>query len=275
MATYAIGDLQGTFSALQKLLDAINFDARKDRLWLVGDLVNRGSESLQCLRFVRELGDSAVTVLGNHDLHLLCVAAGAAKVRKNDTLQPVLDAPDRNQLLEWLQQRPMMHVEGNWVLVHAGLLPQWSIAKARTLASEVELALRAKDCRRFFAAMYGDDPDTWSEALTGYDRLRVIVNAMTRMRLCTSKGRMEFSHQGELQNLPGGFLPWFQVPGRKSADHTLIVGHWSALGLKLDANLISLDTGCVWGRSLTAMRLEDRKIFQVTCAGLPAPGDGA
>lgn len=268
MATYAIGDLQGSNSSLQKLLADIGFDARRDRLWFVGDLVNRGTESLQCLRFVRSLGDGAVTVLGNHDLHLLCVAEGTARLRNGDTLQPVLDALDREALLDWLRHRPMLHIEGEHVLVHAGLLPQWSVGKAKALAQEVESALRSSGYRDFLAAMYGNQPDCWSEGLKGFDRLRVIVNAMTRMRLCTPGGRMEFSHKGEPANYPAGYLPWFDVPLRKSADSTVICGHWSALGLKVERNLLSLDTGCVWGGALTAVRLEDRTVFQVSCAVL-------
>jgi len=266
MATYAIGDLQGNFLSLQKLLEKIGFDARLDRLWFAGDLVNRGAESLQCLRYVRSLGDRAVTVLGNHDLHLLCVAHGAARLRKNDTLQPVLDAADRDELLGWLQQRPLLHVEGEYVLVHAGLLPQWSVSEARQLAQEVERALRAPQFREFLCALYGDQPDQWRDELSGHDRLRVIVNAMTRMRICTPEGKMEFSHKGEPENFPAGFMPWFAVPKRKSADSTLICGHWSALGLKIQPNLLAIDTGCLWGGALTAVRLEDRKIFQVSCA---------
>jgi len=268
MATYAIGDLQGSNSSLQKLLADIGFNASRDRLWFVGDLVNRGTESLQCLRFVRSLGDGAVTVLGNHDLHLLCVAEGAARLRNGDTLQPVLDAPDREELLDWLRHRPMLHIEGEHVLVHAGLLPQWSAGKAKVLAQEVESALRSSGRRDFLAAMYGNQPDCWSEGLKGFDRLRVIVNAMTRMRLCTPGGRMEFSHKGEPANYPSGYLPWFDVPLRKSADSTVICGHWSALGLKVEHNLLSIDTGCLWGGALTAVRLEDRKVFQISCAEL-------
>jgi bis(5'-nucleosyl)-tetraphosphatase (symmetrical) len=268
MATYAIGDVQGSNSSLQKLLADISFDARHDRLWFVGDLVNRGTESLQCLRFVRSLGDGAVTVLGNHDLHLLGVAEGAARMRNGDTLQPVLDAPDREELLDWLRHRPMLHIEGEHVLVHAGLLPQWSVGKANALAQEVESALRSSGRRDFLAAMYGNHPDCWSDGLKGFDRLRVIVNAMARMRLCTPGGRMEFSHKGEPANHPAGYLPWFDVPLRKSADSTVICGHWSALGLKIEHNLLSLDTGCLWGGALTAVRLEDRTVFQVSCAEL-------
>ena len=265
MATYAIGDLQGSYSSLQRLIEKTGFDANVDRLWFVGDLVNRGAESLQCLRYVRSLGDRAVTVLGNHDLHLLCVAHGATRSRKNDTLQPILDAEDRDELLSWLQHRALLHVEGEYVLVHAGLLPQWSVHKAQQLAQEAECALRGPQFREFLFALYGDQPDQWRDDLSGHNRLRVIVNAMTRMRICSAEGRMEFSHKGEPTNFPAGFMPWFAVPQRKSADSTLICGHWSALGLKTQANLLAIDTGCLWGGALTAVRLEDRTVFQVPC----------
>jgi bis(5'-nucleosyl)-tetraphosphatase (symmetrical) len=273
MAIYAIGDLQGCNNSLQKLLANIGFDAGRDRLWFVGDLVNRGAESLQCLRFVRGLGDAAISVLGNHDLHLLCLAEGAARSRNGDTLQSVLDAPDREELLDWLRHRPMLHIEGEHVLVHAGLLPQWSAGKAKALAQEVERALRSNGHRGFLAAMYGNQPDCWNENLKGFDRLRVIVNAMTRMRICTPGGRMEFSHKGKPADSPAGYLPWFDVPARKSADSTVICGHWSALGLRVERNLLNIDTGCLWGGALTAVRLEDRKVFQISCAELAGQGE--
>lgn len=268
MAIYAIGDLQGSLTPLRRLLEKIDFDRAKDRLWFVGDLVNRGSESLECLRFVRELGDAAIAVLGNHDLHLLCVAEGLARIRDGDTLDSVLSAPDRPSLLAWLRTRPLLHREGEFVLVHAGLLPQWSADQAGSLAREVEQVLRGPDYRHFFATMYGNEPAAWSDDLQGADRLRVIVNAMTRMRFCTADGRMEFKYKGELADAPRGFMPWFDVPDRRSADHTLVCGHWSALGLRMTARLLCLDTGCVWGKSLTAVRLEDREVFQVSCEEL-------
>ena len=272
MATYAIGDVQGCVAALQHLLDAFGFDRARDRLWFVGDLVNRGPDSLATLRLVKDLGDAAVTVLGNHDFHLLAVAAGHAKRHRSDTLDPVLAAPDREELLAWLRQRPMLHVEGRWAMVHAGLLPQWSVATARMLAQEVELALRGASWREFLATLYGDMPDSWSENLHGADRLRVIVNAMARMRFCTAEGTIEFRTKGETAKAPPGFFPWFDAPGRASSDHTLICGHWSTLGLKLRPDLLALDSGCVWGGSLSAVRLEDRKLFQVPCKQCQVPG---
>jgi bis(5'-nucleosyl)-tetraphosphatase (symmetrical) len=265
MATYAIGDLQGCYEPLQRLLDRIRFDAARDRLWLVGDLVNRGPDSLATLRCVHALGEAALTLLGNHDLHLLAVAEGFAKLKRDDTLEDVLTAPDREVLLEWLRHQPLMHYEAGYAMVHAGLLPSWSVTHALELAAEVEAALRASNYRSFLARMYGNQPARWDEDLTGHDRLRVIVNAMTRMRVCTADGTMEFAHKGKPGGMPKGYLPWFAVPDRRSLDTTVIFGHWSALGLVLEPNVVGLDTGCVWGRQLTALRLEDRQLFQVEC----------
>ena len=235
-------------------------------MWLVGDIINRGPDSLATLRFVKELGAAALTVLGNHDLHLLMVAEGCGRLHRNDTLDDILAAPDRQELLDWLRSREMLHVEGDYVLVHAGLLPSWSVSKALGLARVVEDSLRGTNFHEFCMNMYGDQPDRWSDALEGYERLRVIINAMTRMRVCTRDGKMDFSHKGPAQDTPPGYLPWFEVPGRASSEATIICGHWSALGLRLQENLIALDTGCLWGGSLTAVRLEDREVFQIPCA---------
>lgn len=268
MATYAIGDIQGCFDALQCLLDRCQFDPAQDRLWFVGDLVNRGPQSLETLRFVRGLGDAAVTVLGNHDLYLLMVAADAVPKRgRDDTLDEILAAPDRNELLDWLRRQPLCHWDGSYCVVHAGLLPAWSADQARALAREVELELAGPDWRRFLQTLWGDEPAAWRDDLTGTARHRVIVNAMTRMRFCSPEGEMEFRAKGELSDAPSGFLPWFDVPGRRSHDgHTVLVtGHWSALGLFLRPDLLALDSGCLWGGALTALRLEDRQVFQVEC----------
>lgn len=266
MATYAIGDLQGCYSSLQQLLELISFSVDRDRLWLVGDLVNRGPDSLAALRFARESGDAVTMVLGNHDLHLLMVAAGIAKMHAGDTLQPILHAPDRNELLFWLRHQKLLHLEGDYVMVHAGLLPVWSVTQAAELAQEVECALRKENFQEVFSRLYGNQPDCWHDDLTGYARLRVIVNAMTRMRICTPEGKMNFSYKGNARVIPDGYLPWFEVPTRASQKATIICGHWSALGLKINHNLVALDTGCLWGGNLTAIRLDDRKIFQVPCA---------
>lgn len=267
MATYAIGDIQGCFDSLQQLLAKCAFDPARDRLWLVGDLVNRGPRSLETLRFVRSLGKAALTVLGNHDLYLLMVAEGGAKARgKDDTLQPILDAPDCAELLDWLRQQPLCHVEDDYCMVHAGLLPQWSIKKARKLAREVEAALQGEQYREFIANMWGSQPDRWSDDLEGWPRLRAVVNAMTRMRFCSADGVMDFKVKGELARAPAGYMPWFEVPGRKSAKSVLVTGHWSALGFRLSDNMLALDSGCLWGGHLTAVRLEDRQVFQIDCA---------
>jgi len=231
----------------------------------VGDLVNRGPASLECLRFVKGLGESAVTVLGNHDLHLLCVAHGAEKRRKRDTLEGVLEAPDRDELLEWLRHRPLMHVEDGHVLVHAGLLPEWTVARAADLAHEVEDALRGARFRKLLERMYGDEPARWNERLQGADRLRVAINAMTRLRVCDDSGAMVLSFKGEPGESSDDWTPWFDVPKRRSVDHTVVCGHWSALGVVVRPDLISLDSGCVWGRALTAVRLGDRRVFEVAC----------
>jgi len=266
MATFAIGDLQGCYSEFRQLLDRIHFDPAKDRLWLVGDIVNRGPDSLATLRFVKGLGAAALMVLGNHDLHLLMVAEGCARLHRNDTLDEILAAPDRQELLDWLRSREMLHVEGNYVMVHAGLLPSWSVPKASMLAKTVENALRSECFPKLCLNMYGDQPDRWSDELEGYERMRVVINAMTRMRVCTPDGKMSFSHKGLPKDTPPGYLPWFDLPGRASGEATIICGHWSALGLRIQENLIALDTGCLWGGSLTAVRLDDRKAFQIPCA---------
>jgi len=272
MATYAIGDIQGCYQPLLKLLDSFSFDARRDELWLVGDLVNRGPDSLKTLRFVRELGERAICVLGNHDLHLLAVATGQAKLRKDDTLDEVLQANDRDELLDWLRQRPLMHQRDAYAMVHAGLLPQWSIEYALALAQEVERALRGPDYVNLLAHMYGNDPDHWDASLSGFARLRVIVNAMTRMRVCTVEGRMDLRFNGEPQDAPAGMLPWYDVPPQASRDATVIFGHWSALGLLLQPDVVGLDSGCLWGRQLSALRLDDRRVYQISCAEVRAPG---
>jgi bis(5'-nucleosyl)-tetraphosphatase (symmetrical) len=247
------------------LLDAIGFDPARDRLWFTGDLVNRGPESLQCLRFVKGLGESAIAVLGNHDLHLLCVAAGVEKKRKRDTLAGILEAPDREALLEWVRTRPLLHVEGEFALVHAGLLPEWTVARAASLAREVEAALRAANPVRLLERMYGDEPDRWDDSLEGFERLRVIINAMTRLRVCDARGAMVMGFKGEPGEASQAWTPWFDMPGRRSRDHTIVCGHWSALGVVVRKDLLSLDSGCVWGRSLTAVRLDDRRLYEVPC----------
>jgi bis(5'-nucleosyl)-tetraphosphatase (symmetrical) len=273
MATYAIGDIQGCYDELRRLLDTCAFDPAHDQLWLVGDLVNRGPQSLEVLRYLRGLGERAITVLGNHDLHLLVVAAGVRKPHRGDTLDALLAAPDRDELLDWLRRQRLMYAGEGYALVHAGLLPQWSIVQALALAREVEAALQHFDYREFLKHMYGNAPTQWHDGLAGYDRLRVIVNAMTRLRLCTPDGTMEFTHKTGLKGMPTGYLPWFDVPARASRDMPVLFGHWAALGLMLRPEVLGLDSGCVWGRRLTAVRLEDRRMFQCGCENLRTSGD--
>ncbi|HSQ05025.1 MAG TPA: symmetrical bis(5'-nucleosyl)-tetraphosphatase [Burkholderiales bacterium] len=268
MATYAIGDVQGCFDELRQLLNAFQYKEDRDVLWFVGDLVNRGPKSLEVLRFVRSLGEGAIAVLGNHDLHLITQYEGIERPRKDDTFDDVLQAKDAADLVAWLRTRPMMHVERDIAMVHAGLLPQWTITMAARLAGEVQTALASQDYRQFLANMYGSTPERWSESLTGWDRLRVIVNAMTRMRFCSPEGRMEFRAKGK--QAPRGYLPWFET--RKKDEQTIVFGHWSALGLKLMDGFAALDCGCVWGGSLAALRLEDRKLYQVPCRSYQAAG---
>lgn len=275
VATYAIGDIQGCYTPLRRLLDYVGFDPARDRLWFVGDLVNRGPASLEVLRYVIGLGDAAAVVLGNHDLHLVMQAEGYGKANAEDTLAAVLAAPDRDELMAWLRSRPLFHVDGANAMVHAGLLPQWTVAKARELSDEVRAALMADDYRDFLAHMWGSEPTAWSDDLTGWDRLRVIVNAMTRMRFCTGSGSMEFRARGAKsppEQAPPGCLPWYAVPGRASADHTLYCGHWSALGYRQEGDVVALDSGCLWGGCLTAVRLEDRRAFQLPCPRTIEPG---
>lgn len=273
MSTYAIGDVQGCFGTLRALLSEIGFDRTNDCLWFVGDLINRGPRSLECLRFVQDLGDRAVTVLGNHDLNLLAVAEGIRRPGRNDTLDSILEASDRDAVLAWLRQRPMLHDEGNWVMVHAGLLPQWTRSQADSIAREVEAALRGPGYRDLLIGMYGNEPDRWRDDLTGIDRLRIAINAMTRMRFIRADGRIDLKFKGELDDAPAGLRPWFEKRDESFATTTIIAGHWSALGLYLTPYFSGIDTGCVWGRELTALRLEDRRIFQVACqAGEAASG---
>jgi bis(5'-nucleosyl)-tetraphosphatase (symmetrical) len=261
--------LQGCYEPLARLVDAIGFDPSRDRLWFVGDLVNRGPDSLGCLRYVKSLGDAALAVLGNHDLHLICVAAGVEKKKKRDTLDAVLAAPDRDELLDWLRHRPLMHAEGEFALVHAGLVPEWTVPKALALAREVEARLRGPDYMSLLERMYGDEPRRWSDDLSGIDRLRAIINAMTRLRVLDGDGAMVLEFKGEPDDAYGAWTPWFDHPRRRSRDHTIVCGHWSALGVQIRPDLMSLDSGCVWGRSLTSARLGDRQRFEVRCPPSP------
>ena len=266
MATYAIGDVQGCFTQLQRLLDVIRFDPSCDYLWFAGDLVNRGPDSLATLRFVKALGDRQITVLCNHDLNCLAVSEGVYLQKKGDTLDDLLQAEDALELLNWLRTRPLLHADDNIVLTHAGLAPQWDLPTAKRLAGEVEAVLQSPLMKSFLAAMYGSEPSLWDESLVGMDRLRCITNYFTRMRFCYADGRLDLQFKGEVGKQPPTLYPWFLVPNRANAELTLIFGHWAALNGKTNLpNVIGLDTGCVWGNCLTALRLDDRQYFQVRC----------
>ena len=262
MATYAIGDVHGCFATLKRLLRRIAFDRRQDRLWLVGDLVNRGPRSLEVLRWAVEQGDRIVVVLGNHDLHLLALAAGLVETRRRDTLEAVLAAPDGDDLLLWLRHRPLVHREGEALLVHAGLFPSWSPAGAERLAREVEERLRGEKGEKLLAAIDQKTAERWSEDLTGHDRARAALAGFARLRTLDDQGRMCPDFSGPPQEAPKGCRPWYSIPGRKSAGATVIFGHWAALGLHIEDGVAALDTGAAWGRELTALRLDDWRVFQ-------------
>jgi len=270
---WVIGDVQGCCDPLNTLLARPGLeDDPEARFWFAGDLINRGPASLASLRRIRALGDRAVSILGNHDLHLLAAVAGVRKPGKSDTLDDILGAPDRDELIDWLRFRPLAHFEAGHLMVHAGVLAKWDVAKTLALASEVQDALRGPDWQRALQKMYGNEPAHWKEDFKGSKRLRVIINALTRIRLCSKSGHMDFEAKVTPGAHPPGLMPWFDVPGRATRDVTIVFGHWSTLGLLLRPNVVCLDTGCVWGGSLTAMRLSDRRLEQVGCAQSRAPG---
>ena len=268
MATYAIGDIQGCFVSLQQLLDRISFAPKSDKIWLVGDLVNRGPDSLSTLRFIRNLGASVRLVLGNHDLFLLAVAEGIAPLRPKDTIRDILSAEDRSDLLEWLRRQPLHHREGSFLMVHAGLLPQWTVEETMTLAQEVETSLHGPGYRAFLKALFHGPTPHWSPSLKGSERLVSIARVLTRLRTCTSTGEMS-AFSGPPDEAPAGFTPWFRILDRRNRGATIISGHWAALGLHMEPEILAIDSGCVWGRQLTAIRLEDRSVFQVDYADKP------
>ncbi|MFC3683985.1 symmetrical bis(5'-nucleosyl)-tetraphosphatase [Hydrogenophaga luteola] len=275
MALYLIGDVQGCDEALGRLLDEIAFSPSRDTLVLLGDLVNRGPQSLAVLRRMIALEGSAHCLLGNHDLHLLAVAHGVRKPHRSDTLDEILQAPDRATLLDWLRARPLALQMQGWLMVHAGLLPQWDAAQTLALAAELESELRGPDWGVFLHNMYGNRPDQWNEQLHGLDRLRVIVNALTRLRFCSADGVMEFETKDSAASAPSGFMPWFEVPQRRSEDTRIAFGHWSTLGNVQRHDLLALDTGCVWGGCLTAARIGpggDAERISVRCAQAQKPG---
>lgn len=273
MATYAIGDVQGCYEPLQRLIRHVGFDPISDRLWFVGDLVNRGPDSLSVLRYIKQLGDRAVVVLGNHDLFLLAVAENIASLRPEDTLQTFLTAEDREDLLAWLRQQRLFYREGPFAMVHAGLLPQWSIDETEQLAREVEASLQGPTYKDVLRALYPSKHLQWAPNLTGPTRLATIIKVLTRLRACSSDGRMESSYNGHPDRIPRGYFPWFKIQNEWSRDTTIVCGHWAALGLHCDRHVLALDSGCVWGRQLTAVRLEDRKVFQVGFGNITAIDD--
>ncbi|MFG6465698.1 symmetrical bis(5'-nucleosyl)-tetraphosphatase [Roseateles sp. BYS87W] len=271
---YLIGDIQGCCGALERLLQALDFSPSRDRLWLLGDLVNRGPESLRTLRRLIDLGDAATSLLGNHDLHLLAAAHGVRRPHAGDTLDDILQAPDCAALMDWLRHQHLATFDNGWLMVHAGVPPQWSLDDTLTCAQEVEAVLRGPDLADFLHAMYGNEPARWDAGLTGTDRLRFTVNALTRLRFCTPDGTLDFKTKDGAGAAPAGHLPWFDVPGRRTADTPVAFGHWSTLGLLNRPHLLGLDTGCVWGGCLTAARVDGstREIIQVPCAQAQRPG---
>ncbi|MEI2781381.1 MAG: symmetrical bis(5'-nucleosyl)-tetraphosphatase [Candidatus Competibacter sp.] len=275
MAVYAIGDIQGCHDPLRRLLDLLRFDPAADTLWLVGDLVNRGPRSVEVLRLLHGLGERVVAVLGNHDLTLLAVAAGRVKPKRKDTFHSILDAPDRAELLDWLRRCPLLHHDPalGFTMVHAGLPPQWDLALAQGCAAEVEGVLRGPLCDEFLGRMFGGEPCRWRDNLTGYDRLRFTVNALTRMRFCAEDGTLSFSEKGPPGSQRPGLRPWFAAPDRRSADLDLVFGHWAALGYYRAPGVIALDSGCVWGNRLTAVRLDEPGVpaWSVPAVSLPPP----
>ena len=279
MATYAIGDIQGCEDELRRLLDRLRFDPGRDLLWFAGDLVNRGPGSLGVLRLVRSLDSSSVVVLGNHDLHLLALAEGNTKNSKKSNLDAILAAPDRDELLHWLRHRPLMHHDGRrgFTLVHAGLPPQWTLAEALACARELEDTLRGPGYRDFLFAMYGNEPARWSRDLAGMDRLRFTTNCLTRLRYCTADGTLALKEKGTLATRPGHLIPWFQCPERRTQGDRIIFGHWSSLGYWDRDNVWGIDSGCLWGGSLTAIRLRRKRPIEpvhLPCTGYLSPKGG-
>lgn len=280
MALYCIGDIQGCDSALGRLLDLIGFSASRDTVYLLGDLVNRGPDSAAVLRRCMAHGDALRPLLGNHDLHLLAAAHGARKPSRRDTLASILEAPDRDALLQWLRLQPLarQHLHGGkpLLMVHAGVLPAWTAAETLDMADEVHRVLQSADLPAFLQQMYGNTPDHWNASLTGPDRLRVIVNALTRLRFCSAQGVMDFDSTESASAAPPGLMPWFDVPGRSTADTLIAFGHWSTLGWLNRPHCLGLDTGCVWGGCLSAVRfgssLDERELLQVRCEQAQAPG---
>lgn len=272
MSTYVIGDIQGCFDAMLELLAVVGFDPGADQVWVTGDLVNRGEDSLAVLRWCMQHDHAVTAVLGNHDLHLLAVAEGFVPPHRKDTLEMILGAPDRDALLTWLRHRPLLHRQDHWLMVHAGLPPDWRADEAARHARELEATLRGPHWRDFLARMYGNEPRRWSPLLTGQERLRYTANVLTRVRYLHPDGSLDYQHKLGLDHCPPGLVPWFDHPARASRDVRILIGHWSALGLVVRPDLVALDTGCLWGGALSAFRLHDEAVIQVPCAQRHAPG---
>ena len=271
---YLLGDLQGCGDPLTRLLDEVAFSPSRDHLYVLGDLVNRGPDSLGVLRRLKALGPSATCLLGNHDLHLLGAAHGVRKLHRGDTVSDILEAPDREDWLHWLRHRRMAVQAHGWLMVHAGVVPQWDVAQTLALAAEVEALLQGPDLADFLPLMYGKQPERWDDRLQGVDRWRCAINSLTRLRFCQADGTMDFEAKDGAAQAPAGLMPWFEVPGRRTAGTPVAFGHWSTLGLINRDDLLSLDTGCVWGGQLTAVRLGDngREVIQIPCAPSQRPG---
>lgn len=271
---YLLGDLQGCCDPLERLLQTIDFSPSRDHLYVLGDLVNRGPDSLGVLRRLRGLGNSATSLLGNHDLHLLAVAHGVRKPHRSDTLGAILTAPDRDDWLDWIRQQRLAVHEQGWLMVHAGVVPQWDAAQTVALAREVEAMLAGPDLGEFLTSMYGNEPPRWDDALQGVPRWRCVVNVLTRLRFCAEDGTMEFATKDGSDGAPEGFMPWFEVPGRRTAGTPVAFGHWSTLGLINRDDLLALDTGCVWGGQLSAVRVDGatRELIQIDCPQAQKPG---
>jgi len=268
MATYAIGDVQGCYDPLRRLLDKIKFDPNEDQLWFAGDLINRGPQSLQTLRFIVSLGTSAHSVLGNHECHFLASARGHKKPHRTDTFDDILEAHDAEQLIDWVRSRPFLHQDTvlGYTMIHAGLPPQWSLNEAKRYANELETVFKGNLFDDFLAHMYGNKPDQWQAALSGHPRLRFIINCFTRLRFCDAQGRLDFNEKSAPPESPPHLMPWFEVPNRQTAHDKLIFGHWSTLGLNFKNNTICLDTGCLWGGQLSAIKLDEtEQVISLDC----------
>jgi bis(5'-nucleosyl)-tetraphosphatase (symmetrical) len=271
---HLVGDLQGCCDAFDRLLLDIGFSPSRDRVVVLGDLVNRGLQSLKVLRRLRDLGDAATCLLGNHDLHLLAVAHGVRKPHRSDTVQDILDAPDRHELIDWVRTRPLASVEAGWLCVHAGVVPSWTTAQTLQLAGEVQAQLAGPDLPGLLRVMYGNAPSRWQDDLQGAERWRFVINSLTRIRFCRADGEMEFNAKDGADAAPAGFMPWFEVPLRATREQPMAFGHWSTLGLINEPTLLALDTGCVWGGPLTAVRVDGgrREVTQVPCTAARTPG---